>query len=603
MGKGVSKTKNVKRNETHSRFTFYILHIIVLAITLIFAVACTDQTPQFAGNPTYTVTILADNQTRQFETELSNVRELLESQNISLGDTDEVDPPLFTPLSDNLTITIVRITESVELIDRGIPFGRQIVRSEAMTPDDPPVIIQGGKSGLEQLTVRITYRDGIEAERRTTLIQQIEPSLDEIVMIGVGAESGNVTFDGILAFNNGGNINLLRGNTAFPEQIRLDGQLDGRVFKLSPTGSHLLYTLVSTNAEEFNSLHVRSTEPHSEQRDLGIVNVLWADWNPAETVRQQIGYSTGIATGLPPGWEANNDLWVGDVLRSQQAPFIPQQLIETYPATYGWWGGNYEWSPSGRYLAYAHADEVGIIDLAPEVETLERVRLQRFTEFNTGGDWVWVPSLSWSPDGRLLAFTNHAGISSAENTFDSWVVDVANRVAAPFVRNAGMWAHPHWSNFQGDDQPDNNPVAYLQATTPLESERSTYTLWLMDQDGSNKRQIFPTVGENSRFPREAQFMAWGPSGQDLAFIFSDNLYIYNVNSGSATRINQDDAVSSDPTWAPYGAALVPDEVGEDEVDELVDEDTDPEATPTGETTPAVTRTPSPTPLPNNIFDE
>ena len=557
------------------------------------AAACVNQTPEFAGISRRTITIIADGDTRQFETELGNVRELLDSQNITLGNSDEVDPPLFTPLDDNLIITIVRVTESVELIERSIPFGQQIVRSETMTPDDPSVIIQGGKSGLEQLTVRIVYRDGIEAERRTTLIQQIEPAQDEIRMIGVGAETGNTTFEGLLAFNNGGNITLLRGNTAFPEQIRLDGQLDGRVFQLSPTGSHLLYTLVSTTTEQFNSLHVMSTEPDSEQRDLDITNVLWAAWNPAKTVRQQIGYSTGIATSLPPGWEANNDLWVGDVLRSQQAPFIPRQIIEAYPATYGWWGGNYAWSPNGRYVAYAYADEVGVIDLEPEEVALQRLRLQRFTEFNTGGDWVWLPSLSWSPDGRLLAFTNHAGNSATNTAFDSWVVDVPNRVSAPFVRNAGMWSHPHWSSLSTDT--DSNPIAYLQATTPLESERSTYTLWLMDQDGSNSHQIFPPIGENSQFPHTEQFMVWGAYGQNLAFVFRDNLYLYNLDSATATRINQDDTVSSDPTWSPYGAALVEGIEGEVEIEE---EDVD-----EGVVTPTAMPTVTPTPLPNNIFDE
>jgi Tol biopolymer transport system component len=80
----------------------------------------------------------------------------------------------------------------------------------------------------------------------------------------------------------------------------------------------------------------------------------------------------------------------------------------------------------------------------------------------------------------------------------------------------------------------------------------------MDQDGSNTRQIYPPMGENSRFPREKQFMAWGPSGRDIAFVFDDALYLFNLDGGAAYRITQDDAVASRPSWAPYGAAITSD---------------------------------------------
>ena len=531
----------------HRPFTI----VISLILTLI---ACTDQTPQFAANRTSQVTLIADGETETVTTDAGNVRDLLRDQNIILNDTDEVNPPLFTPIADDMNVTIVRVTESIAIIEQSVPFERQLVRSEALAPDDPPRVVQAGKSGLEELTVRIIYRDGIESERRVTQITPIVEAQEEIVMIGVGGVTGNLNFAGILAIINGGVGVVFRGNTAFPEQLNTGGELDGRVFALSPTGNHLLYTATSTETNSFNSLFVISIDPDAEPRSLGIDNVLWANWNPSATVRQQIAYSSGIATNLPPGWEANNDLWLGELLRSDQAPFIPRQLIEAYPATYGWWGGNYAWSPSGRYIAYAYADEVGVLDLGvDDDEEIERFRLQKFTEFTTGGEWAWVPSLSWSADGQFLAFTNHAGNDPNDVEFDGWVVDVANRVAAPFVPNAGMWAHPHWSPVI--DETDSHLLASLRATAPLESERSSYTLWLMDQDGSNGRQIYPAFGENSAFPRDEQFMSWGPTGRDIAFVFNNALHIYNLDSGEAHRVSQDDVVASHPSWAPYGSGI------------------------------------------------
>jgi tricorn protease-like protein len=50
-------------------------------------------------------------------------------------------------------------------------------------------------------------------------------------------------------------------------------------------------------------------------------------------------------------------------------------------------------------------------------------------------------------------------------------------------------------------------------------------------------------------------MAWGPTGRDIAFIYNDALYMLNLDTGQARRITQDDAVVTNPTWAPYGAAV------------------------------------------------
>jgi Tol biopolymer transport system component len=123
----------------------------------------------------------------------------------------------------------------------------------------------------------------------------------------------------------------------------------------------------------------------------------------------------------------------------------------------------------------------------------------------------------------------------------------------PFVPQTGIWAHTHWA--PGGSATVGAPIAYLRASEPIDSLRSSYTLWLMDRDGSNGRQIFPLPGEISRFPREAHFMTWGPAGEDMAFIFNDSLYLYNLATADPFRITQDEGNLSHPTWAPYGAGI------------------------------------------------
>jgi Tol biopolymer transport system component len=96
----------------------------------------------------------------------------------------------------------------------------------------------------------------------------------------------------------------------------------------------------------------------------------------------------------------------------------------------------------------------------------------------------------------------------------------------------------------------------LRANNPVESQSSTYTLWLMDRDGSNARQLYPAAGENSRFPREQSSLTWGPTGREIAFVYDSDLYLYDLVDNEARRVTQDDNIVSNPTWAPYGRAAM-----------------------------------------------
>jgi resuscitation-promoting factor RpfB len=497
------------------------------------------------------VTLRVDGQSFNLTTQANTVRELLTEAGITLDGLDEVDPPLFTPLTTNTAIRVVRVSETIEIITEDIPFQRKFVRTDSLDADDDPQIVQAGQNGRKEITIRIVFRNGEEVNRIRTSEAILEEPQDELVMIGIGSNRGNVNFSGNLAIISGGTAALMRGSTAVPETLNTGGGLDGRVFSLSPDGSYLLYTRVLTNSLSFsNSLWVISIERGATARELGVENVLWADWNPKRNAPRQIAYTTAKPIDQPPGWEANNDLWLADLAEELETPFEPERFIDTYPALNGWWGGNYAWSPDGRMLAYAYANEVGLIDTFAEEDAFKRRQLQEFTPYNTLADWVWVPTLTWSPDGRFVAVTIHGGSDERGMQFDSWIFDIFSPLSRQLIDQTGMWGHLYWVT-----NPSQSSIAFLKTADPVDSLRSNYTLWLMDQDGSNARQIYPPVGENSAFPRDKQYMAWGPSGQEIAFIFNDDLFILNLETAVATQITADDTPASRPTWAPYGIGL------------------------------------------------
>jgi hypothetical protein len=351
----------------------------------------------------------------------------------------------------------------------------------------------------------------------------------------------------------------MRNSTATPLQLPTGEGLDGRVFTLSPTGAFLLYTRVLTETGQFqNSLWVIATERDAQPRSLEVEDVLWAGWNPASE-QPLIAFTTAVPSAQPPGWEASNDLWLGFIPLAADQPFAPRRLIDSYPATYGWWGGNYSWSPTGSSLAYSYADEIGLIDTRlnqgelPEAGTLVHRPVHKFTEYRTRADWVWVPSLGWSPDGRFLTFSRHAGDNPDTADFELWIMDVETETTAALRPQAGIWSHTVWSPTHAT-LPEQQ-IAFLQATDILDTQRSSYTLWLMGQDGSNGRQLYPPQGENSFFSPDATALAWSPDGQAIAFIFHEALYLLNQAEDQVFRVTQDESRNSHLSWAPYGGEV------------------------------------------------
>ncbi|MEZ4592375.1 MAG: G5 domain-containing protein [Chloroflexota bacterium] len=134
-----------------------------------------------------------DGQTFNLTTNTATVRELLAEAGVEVGELDEVDRRC-SPLTPEMAIRVVRVSETVEITEEIIPFERKFVRTDTMSADDPPQIVQAGQNGTREITIRIVYRDGQEVSRIRTNEVTLEQPQDELVMIGIGANRGNVDF-------------------------------------------------------------------------------------------------------------------------------------------------------------------------------------------------------------------------------------------------------------------------------------------------------------------------------------------------------------------------------------------------------------------------
>jgi len=163
-----------------------------------------------------------------------------------------------------------------------------------------------------------------------------------------------------------------------------------------------------------------------------------------------------------------------------------------------------------------------------------------FTPLETFSEWVWVPGMSWSPDGQFLAATVHGPPLATEpaeesQVFDLWLIGISNGVSAKVDQQVGMWANPAWGEAG---------IAFGEAVNPLQSVNSRYTIQLMDRDGSNRRQLFPFREElGVQLPE----LIWSPQGEALLFTYNGNLYIID-NDGSPPKQLTTDGQTSHPHW-------------------------------------------------------
>ncbi len=512
------------------RFWIYGLFFITI-IT-----ACQNQPTQ--------IFIEVDGSRQTLITGAETVRDALAEANINLGPLDRVKPDLYVQLESGLTIIITRVREETETQRESIPFERQTVVNEGLAPGETR-IAQLGVHGEDEITIRVVYEDGQEISRtEISRLTVIEPA-PEVMVIGLQDTLPSLPVAGTISYISNGNAWLIRDKSANHRALTTHGNLDGRVFNLSPNGRQLLYTTELTNEIELplNEMWLASTTIVGEKPiTVGIQGVLQAAWSPVFD-QSLLAYSTAQRTPNPPGWQANNDLWLLDL---KDPPAKAQEIIAANTeGLYPWWGTTFTWSADGSQVAYSRADQIGVINLASlssgASSQAQITPLVDFVPLQTFSDWVWLPSLSWSPDGKFIVATIHGPPLASETAeesqvFDLWLISTDGAFAVKVAEQVGMWANPSWGEAG---------IAFGQALEPLRSVNSRYTIQLIDKDGSNKRQLFPFQSEPGvRLPE----LVWSPDGTDLLFVYNGNLHLTNHEGGLPQQLSTD-GQASHPRWA------------------------------------------------------
>ena len=475
------------------------------------------------------VEIRVDGKVIPLLTDVLTVREALAEGGVVLDADDRAEPDLWVELEQGMTIRVIRIQEEV-IVERSVlPYREQTVKSESL-PTGEQKLLQAGKNGQVEVTFRIRFEDGVEVARSVLRQVVIQDPVPQITVVGIEGVVDSVAIQGTIAYLNSGNAWIMRGNSGGRHSVTAEGNLDGRVFALSPDGTYLLYSVLTETVEldgSFNELYLLNVALVNElPRRLPILDVLWAGWSPDG---RRIAYSTGAKSG-PPGWTAHNDLWLAALLDAEGQILEPDPKRIVAPqslSAYSWWGTNYAWAPDGQKLAYARADQVGWIDL----ETRRVFPLAPFPPAHTYREEVWAPAPTWAPDSQFVACAVHSeepGRSPEESRhFEVWVLDLKRVIRARLTYPIGMWTTPRWSPARGGE----SMIAYAEADAPFDSYESRYTLKVMDRDGSNKRAVFPAADQIGMVHPIAY--DWSPDGGRLVVLHQGDLHLIDLRIGSA----------------------------------------------------------------------
>ena len=512
----------------------------MFAVLLTLTVLAGCRSPQVTGED-ITISIAADGTSRTITVPSgSTVTQALQSAGMTVGEQDRIEPPPYAVLKDGDAVDITRVKEVFETEEQIIPFEKQVVRNESL-PEGQTRLVQQGANGRQELTYRRVLENGVEISKSVVKTVVLQDALPEIMMVGAQTSFAPLPVPGKLAYLAGGNAWIIDTSTANRTALVTTGDLDGRIFKLSPNGNYLLFTRKSTKpaSQEINTLWAVRTDG-GKPFSTGLSNIVhFADWIPGTN---SIAYSTVEPRSQSPGWQANNDLSRYSISTGEKRKI----LDASNGGVYGWWGMNFAFSPDGR-LAYVQPDGIGLVD----IDGKYLKPLLDIIPFNTHSDWAWLPSIAWGADGKTLFYTSHAQSKDLRSNEDSPLFDVSavsfeNSTSIPVAEESGMFAYPSVSGLESSSSERQYQVAYLQAIFPEQSETSRYRVVIMDRDGSNRRTIFPAddaPGLDPQTPVWAPGPIEGQTGDFIAVVYQGNLWLVDSGTGEPYQVTGDGLVT------------------------------------------------------------
>jgi uncharacterized protein YabE (DUF348 family)/3D (Asp-Asp-Asp) domain-containing protein len=129
------------------------------------------------------ITVAVDGQTLRTRTHAKTVGGALAEVGLALVGLDYVQPEATTPITANMEVRIVRVSDEDQVEQTPIDFKREI-QADPTLPIDTEQIVQEGIVGIQERRVRIRREDGVEVSRSTGELVVVQQPRSQITAMG-----------------------------------------------------------------------------------------------------------------------------------------------------------------------------------------------------------------------------------------------------------------------------------------------------------------------------------------------------------------------------------------------------------------------------------
>lgn len=133
------------------------------------------------------IQLIVDGVTVEARTNVNTVDDVLTEMNAPLFGLDYALPAGDTPVTENMTIEIIRVTEEVITDTESIPY-TVAYQADANMNLDQKAILQTGQDGTQETHIRIRYENGIEVNRSIDTTTMTVAPIDEVIAYGTNID-------------------------------------------------------------------------------------------------------------------------------------------------------------------------------------------------------------------------------------------------------------------------------------------------------------------------------------------------------------------------------------------------------------------------------
>jgi TolB protein len=286
----------------------------------------------------------------------------------------------------------------------------------------------------------------------------------------------------------------------------------------SPNGEKLVY--ISFNDSNQLGLWIMNSNGSNKQQ-ISSSAITGADpWSPDGT---KIIYFS-LFNSSPEYWYAS-DVWLYDTCTSKKTKVIDMEKTK---------GAQWVYNGSKLFIVDGSSSLLKLWLVDPDDTS------KTFLSSLSGENTV----ISWQPNGNRILYT-----SNESGNYDIWIMN-------PDGSGKTQLTSAPSNEYAMGFSPDGGKVVYSSRKTLdniSDIEDFIPAIWIMDADGSNKKQLIP-VDEKRYIDRPS----WSPDGTKIAFesrnIAGDQVDIVVVSSDGSnlTVLTGNDTSDMFPQWSPEG---------------------------------------------------